>query len=248
MRRTAFAVLVPTVAVLATACSDASTATSPKTSAVTSPSLAKLPVAPPAIDGVMSPGEWDAAATFPFRMLVPSTAGAVPATVYLTHDKTYLYIAVAFDRASVFHPSDIIAFEFDNDNDGLREDGDDAVITSAGIPLNTALPGGDYYRFNGGNYNASDVSDGGTGDVLTAWGLVGTKGTFEIRHPLNSGDAAHDFSIDPSMAPVTVGIQVQAWLEADPVGSGVGPSTYYPSFTSYCKLTIGKKTTSVACP
>jgi hypothetical protein len=247
MRRTRLAVLIPTVAVLATACSDATTATSPNTPAITGPSLAKLPVAP-AIDGVMSPGEWDGAATFPFRMMVPSTAGAVPATVYVTHDKTYLYIAVAFDRTSAFHPSDLIAFEFDNDNDGLREDGDDIILNTAGGPQNVALPGGDYYRLNSGNDNQSDNIGGGTIDGTSAWGAAGTKGVFEFRHALNSGDAGHDFSIDPSMAPVTIGMQLQAWLEADPVGSGVGPSTYYPSFTSYCKLTIGKKTTSVTCP
>jgi hypothetical protein len=248
MRRTTLAVLIPVIAGFAVACSDSSSPTSPNRSAVNEPNLGKLPVAPPAIDGVMGAGEWDAAATFPFRLLVPSPVGAVPATVYITHDKTYLYLAVAFDRASAFHPSDFVAFEFDNDNDGIREDGDDILIASAGVPQNVAGPGGDYYRFNNGNYNQSDVGGGGTVDALAAWGALGTKGVFEIRQPLNSADDAHDFSIDPSMSPVTVGIQVGGSLEADPVGSGVTADTAYPTFTTYCKLTIGKKTTSVICP
>jgi len=236
------------VAVLGTACSDASTPTSPNPATVNAPNLGKLPTAPPAIDGVMSPGEWDNAATFPFRLFVPSTAGAVPATVYITHDKTYLYLALTFDRTSAFHPNDFIGFEFDNDNDGIREDGDDIVLAGAGTQQNVAIAGGDYYRFNGGNYNGSDVGGGGTIDAVSAWGAIGTTGVFEIRHPLNSGDTAHDFSIDPSMSPVTVGIQVGASLEADPVGSGLTADTSYPSFTTYCKLTISKKTTSVSCP
>jgi len=248
MRRNSFAVLIPMVAVLATACSDANTPTSPNPTTVNTPNLGKNLAVSPVIDGVMTPGEWDGAATFPFRLVVPSTAGAVPATVYVTHDRTNLYIAVTFDRTSAFHPSDLVGFEFDNDNDGVREDGDDIILNTAGSPQNVAVPGGDYYRFGGGTQNQSDAVGGGTTDGVSAWGAAGTKGVFEFRHPLNSGDTAHDFSIDPTMAPVTVGIQVQTWLEANPVGSGVGPSTYYPSFTSYCKLTIGKKTTSVTCP
>jgi hypothetical protein len=248
MRRTPSAVLIPMVAVLGTACSDAGTPTSPSPAALNAASLAKLPPPPPAIDGVMSPGEWDGAATFPFRVYVPTTAGAVPATVYVTHDKTYLYLAVTFDRTSPFHPSDIIGFEFDNDNDGIREDGDDIVFESAGVPQNVAGLGGDFFRFGGGAQNQSDGAGGGTNDVLAAWGTLGTVGVFEYRHPLMSGDAGHDFSIDPSGSPVTVGMQTSVQLERDPVGSGLTVNTFYPSFTSYCKLTIGKKTTSVACP
>jgi len=94
---------------------------------------------------------------------------------------------VTFDRTSGFHPHDFIGFEFDNDNDGIREDGDDIVLAGAGTPQNVAIAGGDYYRFNGGTYNGSDVGGGGTIDAVSAWGAIGTTGVFEIRHPLNSG-------------------------------------------------------------
>jgi len=248
MRRTPLAVLIPIVAVLGTACSDASTPTSPNASAANAPNLGKIVVVPPAIDGVMSPGEWDGAATIPFRLYVPGPAGAVPATAYVTHDKASLYLAVTFDRMSPFHPNDFLAFEFDNDNDGIREDGDDILLTFASLPQNVPGAGGDYYRFNGGFDNKSDQLDGGTNDVVTAWGALGTKGVFEIRHPLKSGDAAHDLSIDPSISAVTVGMEVSASLEADPVGSLVTVPTYYPSLTTYCRLTLTKKATSVTCP
>lgn len=248
MRRTPLAVLIPMVAVLGTACSDASTPTSPNASAVNTPSLGKIPVVPPAIDGVMSPGEWDGAATIPFRLYVPGPAGAVPAMAYITHDKASMYLAVAFDRMSPFHPTDFLGFEFDNDNDGIREDGDEIVMTFASLPQNVAGAGADYYRFNGGFDNQSDALDGGTNDVVTAWGAIGTKGVFEIRHPLKSGDAAHDFSLDPSVSPVTVGVEIGVSLEKDPVGSWAMVNTYYPSLTTYCRVTLTKKSTSVICP
>jgi hypothetical protein len=37
-------------------------------------------------------------------------------------------------------------------------------------------------------------------------------------------------------------------LELNPVGSGTFVSSFKPSSTTYCQLTIGKKTTSVTCP
>jgi len=178
----------------------------------------------------------------------PVPEGGAPATAYVTHDRDYLYLAVTFDRKSPFHAIDLVGFEFDNDNDGIREDGDDIVFTTPGIPQNTEWPGADFYRYNGGAYNASDAAVGGTTDVISAWGTVGTTGVFELRHDLNSSDDAHDFSIDLSGGPVTLGMQIGVQLEADPVGSGITVDTYKPTFATYCQLTLGKKTTAVTCP
>lgn len=240
------AVAAGAVAVVLTgACSDSSTAPQSAAPATSVPSFGKNSVASPVIDGVMSPGEWDSAAKFSFRVMLASTQGAVPATVYVTHDRSYLYLVATFDRTSPFHANDIVGFEFDNDNDGVREDGDDIVFATPAVAPNTALPGGDYYRLNGGAANQSDVSVGGTNDVLAAWGAVGTTGVFEIRHPLNDTDNAHDFSIVPTQ---TVGMLTQVSLETDPAGSNVWVHTLYPTPTTYCQLTIAKKSTSVTCP
>jgi len=238
--------------VSAVACSDESTA--PRSVAAT-PATANLgkggpaaSIVMPIIDGILTPGEWDTGVKIPFRVLIPTPEGGAPATAYVTHDREHLYLAVTFDRKSPFHGSDIIGFEFDNDNDGIREDGDDIVIASPSIPQNTQWPGVDYYRFNGGAANQSDAVGGGTVDGLFAWATVGTTGVFEMRHDLNSSDNAHDFSIDLSGPAVTLGMMIGVSLEADPVGSGITVDTYKPTATTYCKLTIGKKTTAVTCP
>src|SRR5688572_21182024 len=57
---------------------------------------------PPVVDGIMTPGEYDGAATISFRAMLPPNAqgSGTPVTVYITHDKTYLYLATVFDRKS----------------------------------------------------------------------------------------------------------------------------------------------------
>jgi hypothetical protein len=241
------------------ACADDSTAPRPVTaSAPASPAigganLGNLIGPSPVVDGVMTAGEYTGAAVIKFRAALPPNVlgGGTPVTVFITHDKTYLYIATAFDRKSPFHPSDLVFFEFDKDNDGLREDGDESLGVSA-YPAGTPLPlaGMDLYRKTVNNTSANyfDAVDGGANNALSAFGAIGTKGVFEIRQELNSTDDAHDFSIDFTNGAQTIGIMSQVSLEADPVGSGQYVHSFKPSFTSYCQLTIGKKTTSVVCP
>lgn len=202
---------------------------------------------------MLSPGEYDGAAKVSFRAIHPSSVpgGATPVTVYVTHEKTYLYLAAIFDRKSPFHPSDNVFYEFDKDNDGLREDGDESLGVGA-YPAGTPQPlsGMDLYRktVNNVSFNEFDTVGGGANSALSAFGTVGTTGVFELRQELNSADDAHDFSINPQNGAVTLGIMMQVMLEDDPIGSGVNVFTFKPSFTSYCKLTIGKKTTQVVCP
>ena len=249
-RRTSLAAGI--IALIATvACSDGATAPqeqplNPATTAVESPSFGKNTIVPPVVDGVLGPDEYKGAATYSFRVVLPPTVpgSATMATAFVTHDATYLYLAITFDRKSPFHARDFVGFEFDNDNDGISEDGDDIVLADANRPQNVPLNGGDYYRFNGGASNQSDPVLNAT----SAWGTVGTTGVFEIRHELNSTDNAHDFSINPASGAVTVGMMTGVSLENDPVWSGVWTSTAKPSYVSYCQLTIGKKTTSVTRP
>lgn len=248
MRRHILA-LIPAVLALA-ACSDSSTPTSPTLPPV-APSLAKGgPVsgqdAPPVIDGAMSAGEWDAAATMTFMVNIPTTQGAQPATLYVTHDKTYLYTALKFDRKSPFHPNDYIQIEFDNDNDGVLENGDDVMSTSASPAA--WFWQRDAFVFANGAATGSDSVVGGVSNIKAGFGSVGTVSTFEMRHELNTTDDAHDFSIDPTQGPVTVGVNVMTNLEANPIGSKTMVFTDYPANFKFCKLTIDKKTTSISCP
>jgi len=252
-RRTA---LLAGVLLSAAACSD--DATAPQRvrlpsgiSAVDNPDLAKIAAIPPVVDGTFSAGEYNGAAVIKFAATLPPSAlgtGVTPVTVFVTHDGTYLYLAAVFDRKSPFHPADRVGYEFDNDNDGVRENGDDILITGASAGPNVVHPGADFYRWNNGVSNQSDVGTGGTIDVISAWGAVGTKGVFETRHPLNTTDDAHDFSIDPLNGAVTLGMEIMVSLELNPVGSGTFVHSFKPSATTYCQLTIGKKITSVSCP
>jgi hypothetical protein len=156
-------------------------------------------------------------------------------------------MAVVFDRKSAFHANDVVGFEFDNDNDGVGQNGDDLAYMGPSSPQNVQVPGADFYLFNGGG--SSDVSGGGTNELIVAWGtMVGTFGVFEMRKPLNSSDNAHDFSIPLSLAPWTIGVRVRVSLEADPVGSNTYVHTVKPTWTTYCKLTIHKTATTAFCP
>ena len=226
----------------AVACSDDATAPLAPTSPVLSaPSFGKAAVVSPIVDGKITAGEYAGGDSISFRVMIPTTEGAQPAMVYITHDRNHLYLATTFDRKSPFHTSDMVLFEFDNDNDGIREDGDDIFGGQAFPNQNVQYNGADFYRFNNGMSNQSDPVI----NSISAFGSIGTKGVFETRQELNSTDDTHDFSIDPTNGAVTVGIIVQASLEASPGGF---VHTFKPSATTYCKLTIGKKTTSVACP
>jgi hypothetical protein len=252
-RRTA---LLAGVLLSAAACSDDATGPQPARlpsgiSAVDNPDLVKIAAIPPVVDGTFSPGEYDGAAVIKYVANTPPSAlgtGVTSVSTFVTHDGTYLYIATVFDRKSPFHPADRVGYEFDSDNDGVRENGDDILITGASGSPHVVYPGADFYRWNNGVSNQSDAATGGTIDVISAWGAVGTKGVFETRHPLNSADDTHDFSINPLTGAVTVGMEIMVALELNPVGSGTFVSSFKPSSTTYCQLTIGKKTTSVTCP
>ena len=78
------------------------------------------------IDGVLSPGEWDNAGTLDFAANLPTAdgGGTTPATLLVMNDATNLYFGLTIIRAS-FGGATNPGLEFDNDHDGVREDGDD---------------------------------------------------------------------------------------------------------------------------
>lgn len=248
MRRLLISGIVPAVVLFTAGCSDASAPVLPDPSGLGGPSFARPP-ADPVVDGVITAGEYDAGATLTFPATLPS-GGTTPVTVYIARDRTYLYLAMRFDRGSPFHANDIVAFEFDNDNDGIREDGDDGILSGPPSTFGTAVPGGDVYRAHDdfSSFSQSDTEDGGTTDVILGNGESGTIGTFEMRKELNSGDSAHDFIIDPMRGSQTIGFLVQVSLENDPAGVNTYVHTFKPSFTTYCQLTFTKKTMAMSCP
>jgi len=140
-----------------------------------------------AIDGVMSPGEWDTADTISFQANVPE-GGTTPATLFVMNDADNLYLAVAIERSSLDRTS--VTFEYDNDHDGVSTDGDDTILMNAGPAISASFS--DNFRPSG----AVDTSDGGTNDGVADASNDGTFSVYEQSHPLNTADDAHDFSLE----------------------------------------------------
>jgi hypothetical protein len=163
----------------------------------------------PTIDGFISPGEWNDAAseniTLAYIDVWPNTT-MHEATLYVKNDATYLYLAAVVKGDDYdLQYLDYGVWWFDNDHDGVIEFGDDGlVISSDGLTM-------DVYRQNPiGRQWAIDTYDGGTDDLIGAVNHTNTSGigdyTFEYRHPLNTEDDAHDFSLKPGD---TVGFKFQ---------------------------------------
>jgi len=167
---------------------------------------------PPTIDGSIGTTEWANAAT------ASLTLGAYSATLYVMNDATNLYLAFKINDPDYEHgsgmSSDAILFKFDNDNDGVHpEDGDE------------------YLLLRGDGFHDSYISDssvwtdegyGGTSEGSGAMSGSGGYNYFEISHPLNTADNAHDFSLTTGM---TVGFNLQYYE------LGTGFSSKWPGDT-----------------
>lgn len=143
------------------------------------------------VDGVLSPNEWERAGHFDFQAnLSPAEGGGtVPATLLVMNDSTNLYLALRVAVAdlgdstfdSIFMPSDLNPFGPGND-----------------ILRATPTFFEDYhYQQTGPNSWdwVADVADGGTRDGTAVVRQYGDVGVFEVAHPLDSADSAHDFSL-----------------------------------------------------
>ena len=160
----------------------------------------------PNIDGVTNLNEWDDAAKVTFT-LVSQSLESHSATIYEKNDETYIYLAVRI-VGDDFNTGDGVFFYFDSDHDGGIENGDDWLYV-------LAWTGGRGHAEDG-YYNASmstlrsDEDDGGTNDIVGGASRTNVSGigdyTFELRHPLNSLDDAHDFSLKPND---TIGLRME---------------------------------------
>jgi len=191
-------------------------------------SLSAYTVTPPTIDGNMQAAEWAAAskATFgPFAVGVQTITG----TLYMMNDPVNLYMAVSIEGDNDFNPGpggDGFRAYFDNDHGGetSREQGDDDVIADGTLPI------GDMY------YNVPSVWDlwdnlaGGTSDGQSMGSRQGASNQFELSHPLDDTDNAHDFSLSIGQTvgfSLEVGVDGVMWsLSAYGFGSWNNPSTY----------------------
>jgi hypothetical protein len=144
------------------------------------------------IDATPAPGEWEPAARHDFGVdrSPAEGGGTVPATLYVMNDGANLYAALRVSNASV--GSSFFRLYFDNDHSGSTGAvGDDGVeLWNSGFrdlfvrqlsPFQLAW--------------SVDTSYGGTSD---GDGLDDDHAGFsfyELSHPLDSADDAHDFSL-----------------------------------------------------
>jgi hypothetical protein len=188
------------------------------------------------IDGVLSPGEWDNAAKFNLSVKVPG-GGSTPATLYVMNNHVNLYAALRFNRTFV-DPGNTLAFEFDNNNNGVPENGDDVFGFTPPIFF-------DDFRTNAppcppgsgpASCGPSDTQGGGTVDGQGAFLNNGTFSVYEMSHPLNSGDLGHDFVLNGGQ---TVGFFLSLRMIAV-VGPGQQDiaDTDFPGFRNYGSILI----------
>ena len=158
------------------------------------------------INGVFSPGEWNNAGSITFQANLPPNdgGGTTPTTLFAMNDGVNLYLGLKIARPS-FGGATSPSFEFDNDHDGLREDGDDVFGMAVGLfsPA-TFIDAFRFFCFGGtaicGPADTAVLAGfppPGTNDGTTAATSDGSFTYIEISHPLNSADDAHDFSLSP---------------------------------------------------
>lgn len=179
---------------------------------------------PPTINGEIVTSEWERAASASFTI----TIGGNPysATFYVMNDATTLYIAMKIADDDFNPDADGVAVYFDNDNDGSFEAGDDGILLVAGAT-------GFVDRFHQPPMMALDITDGGTTDGSGACAAHAGYNHFELSHPLNSTDDAHDFSLGPMS---TVGFTT---LYADDgVGQEYWPATATPDATAWGDIVV----------
>lgn len=142
---------------------------------------------PPVIDGTINAAsEWLMADKEDF-----SIAGSYNGTVYVKNDAANLYLAVKVaddDFGTNVSTRDLFMFHFDNNHNSVGpEIGDDCLSC-----VSTSIYSDQF--FDGSTYQW-DGLDGGTYDGVVASSGDGTYNYFELSHPLNSADDAHDFSL-----------------------------------------------------
>ncbi|MEM4246122.1 MAG: hypothetical protein QW390_02375 [Candidatus Bathyarchaeia archaeon] len=143
---------------------------------------------PPNIDGIIQPGEWAAAATATFGPILIDSQ-TITGTLYMMNDALNLYAAVIVNGDDDLGIGDQAILDFDNDHGGENdhEAGDDQISTGPTFF-------GDWFYIPP-DTRQHDTWGGGSVDGQGAASRQGTANHFELSHPLDSADDAHDFSL-----------------------------------------------------
>ena len=171
------------------------------------------------IDGVFGSREWSRAGRHDLLFNVPNSLEA-RATLFVMNDSRNLYLAVVFEKRTVDPANTSFAIEFDTNNSGVTDDGDDVVVVNA--PNNffddvrTTAPPCPPNVICG----LLDIDLGGTSDGVGAVGSTDHLIVYEMSHPLNSGDK-NDIA-------VARGSEIGFWLSFRIFGQdGSLADTYY---------------------
>lgn len=195
------------------------------------------------IDGVISrTSEWRDATSLKFMANAPE--GLVPAELLSMRDEANLYFAVILQRPAGGLDGEAIIV-FDNDNDGERELYDDQIF-AGGVPPARGLA--DAYL--GPEGTTFDALEGGTGDGDAAVASTATTTTYEIRHPLNSGDL-YDVALTKAAPRAGLELLVRIAIPglAGPlIDSGEFTHTQVASWGVFCTLTAFPSTAVTGCP
>ena len=184
------------------------------------------------IDGVLHPTEWEHAGCQ--TILVSAQGGPALGFLCAMNDSQNLYLSLRVESIGPELAASSFSVDFDNNNDGRAENGDDVLVaTSYGFF-------GDAFRTNAFPCDPSspvaacesdDRADGGTTDGAGAFANDGTDGTYEMSHPLNSGDAAHDVALQPGDA-------AGFFVTTRPVASSDDNAFFVPGFRDYARIIV----------
>ena len=146
-----------------------------------------------AVDGILSPGEWDSAGRLDFPVPRPphDGGGTFTATLYVMNDATNLYLGM---RAPLVAAPEWLMFIFDNDNNGVFADGHDIIQLTPGASLRDEFYSTQPPCPPGFFCPTLDTTAGGTSDGTGVAVISSDYVFYEIAHPLNSGDRL-DFAL-----------------------------------------------------
>ena len=149
----------------------------------------------PIIDGNLNsfPSEWAGAATKEFDTI---GGASLHGKIYVMNSLTELFIAFEINDGTDDGHNDLLMIIFDNDNDGITAAGDDFLA------VNGASSFSDKYIPSDCQISDDPIQHGsGAASFGSSW-------TFEIRHPLRSGEIGYDFQLSTGSI---VGFTIRYW-------------------------------------
>ena len=179
------------------------------------------------VDGSFSSAEWVCARSYSFTANV--SGGSTAATLLVMNDGSRLYLAVRVKRSATDRVNRL-QFNFDNDNDGTSETGDDVLSLDAVTGLTDAFLAAKCTNSSQSSCWSTDVSNGGSNNGNGAVANDGEYTTYELSKPLNSGDVGHDFAL-------SAGAHVGLFLTLQ-TGGGAAGNTQWPGFRQYLSVRI----------